>query len=181
MGFIDWLILIVLLVSSFLGYRKGIAAMLVRLAGSVALFLLIGQIFPLVRNALVENFKVGQVLSSILAAILIVVASVIVLRILEKIFNKALKAIHLSTLNRFLGLAMGFFNGLLAVIIVLVLLDYMPKLSEPLKDHANHRVYAALDVFKEDMFDNLKMKEHGRFYEIGNKHRAEKNNPGQSE
>ncbi len=50
-----------------------------------------------------------------------------------------------------------------------------------MKDHANHRVYAALDVFKEDMFDNLKMKEHGRFNEIGNKQRAEKNNPGQSE
>lgn len=181
MGFIDWLILIILLVSAFWGYRKGIAAMLVRLAGSVALFLLIGQIFPLVRNALVENFKVGLVLSSILAAILIVVAAAIILRLLEKAFTKALKAIRLSTLNRFLGLLMGLFNGLLGVIILMVLLDYMPKLSEPLKDHANHRVYAALDVFKEDIFDNLKMKEHGRFSEIGKKQKEEKNNTGQSE
>ncbi|MDX9834260.1 MAG: CvpA family protein [Desulfobulbus sp.] len=181
MGFIDWLILIMLAVSAFMGYRKGIAAMLVRLGGAVALFLLIGQIFPLVRNALIENFKLGLVLSCILAAILIIVAAVVILGLLAKIFTKALKVVRLSAVNRFLGLVMGFVNGLVSVIILMVLLDYAPKLSEPLKDHANHRVYAAMDVFKEDIFDNLKMNEHNRFNEIREKQKKDNNQSGQNE
>ena len=63
----------------------------------------------------------------------------------------------------------------------MVLLDYAPKLSEPLKDHANHRVYAAMDVFKEDIFDNLKMNEHNRFNEIREKQKKDNNQSGQNE
>ncbi|MFA6720993.1 MAG: CvpA family protein [Candidatus Cloacimonadaceae bacterium] len=166
MGFIDWLIVAVLLLLTLNGLRKGLAATLVHIGGGVALFLLWGQIFPLVKNALIVNLKLGLIPATILAVILIVLATAVALALLERLFHKVLKGTHLSGLNRFLGLLFGLLNGLLVVILLMVLLDLAPKLSTPLKDGAKHPVYAAVDVFKEDVFRVLKFGERDRFQQI---------------
>lgn len=169
MGFIDWLILAVLLLTAFNGFRKGLAATLVHIGGAMGVFLLWGQVFPLVKNGLILNLKLGLVPATILAVILIVLVTVVLLSLIERLFHKVLKGTHLSGLNKFLGLIFGFLNGLMVIIILMVLLDYAPKLSTPLKDGAKHRVYAAVDVFKEDIFTLLKFDERDRFQQIKEK------------
>lgn len=181
MGFIDWLIVIILALTAFHGFRKGLAAMLVRLGGAIAVFLLIGQVFPLVRNSLIVNLKLGLTSATLLGVILIIVAVAVVLGLLERIFHKALKATHLSGLNKLLGLLLGLANGILLVIIMMVLLDYAPKLSEPLKDGEKHRIYAAADVLKEEAFNALKFNERDRFQQLKQKIQKDKDKPEQGE
>lgn len=166
MGFIDWLILAVLILSAFNGFRKGLVATLVRIGGAIGVFLLWGQLFPLVKNALILNLKLGLMPATILAIILIVVVTAVLLALIERLFHSVLKGTHLSGLNKFLGLIFGLLNGLVTVIILMVLLDYAPKLSTPLKDGAKHPVYSAVDVFKEDVFTMLKFDERDRFLQL---------------
>jgi uncharacterized membrane protein required for colicin V production len=70
-----------------------------------------------------------------------------------------LRALKLSNLNRFLGAVLGVINGLLVVIILMVILDFMPKLSTPLKDGEKHRVYAGVNLVKEEIFTKLNLTE----------------------
>ena len=73
---------------------------------------------------------------------------------------------HLSFPNKLLGMIFGFANGLLIVIVFMVALDYFPSVTIPLKDGSKHRVYAAVDTFKEDIFTQLKFSERDRFHQI---------------
>ncbi len=166
MGIIDWIIVIGLALAAFHGWRRGLAAMLVRLGGAIAILLLVGEIFPLVKNALIEQLKLGLVPAVLLALVLIVVAAAVVLGVLERLFTKALKAVRLSWLNKLLGLALGLLNGLLVVMILMLLLDLFPRLSDPLKDGEKHRVYLGVDTFKEDVFTTLKFEQRERFQEL---------------
>jgi uncharacterized membrane protein required for colicin V production len=166
MGIIDWLIVAVLVAFTVQGFLKGLVATLVRICGGVATFLLIGQIYPLVKNSLIVNFKLGIIPASILAVILIIVVTAVVMRLLAWLLTRVVKAVKLSFMNKLTGLALGFANGLLVVIVCMVLLDYAPKLSTPLKDGSKHRVYAAVDTFKEDIFTQLKFNERDRFQQI---------------
>lgn len=177
MGIIDWLILIGLALAAFQGFRRGLAATLVRIGAAIVVFLLIGQVFPLLKNGLIENLKLGLVPATLLAALLIIVAVAVLVGLINHIFKKVLKATQLSGLNKFLGLIFGFLNGLVAVIVLMVLLDYAPKLSTPLKDGAKHPVYAAVDTFKEDLFTTLKFGERDRFQQIKAKLKKEDNQP----
>ncbi len=166
MGFIDWLIVILLALAAFQGFRKGLVATLVRIGGAIAVFLLIGQVFPLVKNGLIVNLKLGLVPANLLAVLLIIVVVAVILGLINHVFKKLLKASHLSGLNKFLGLIFGFLNGLVVIIVLMVLLDLAPKLATPLKDGAKHPVYAAVDTFKEDVFTSLKFEERDRFRQI---------------
>jgi len=166
MGFIDWLILAILIFFTIQGFVKGFIATLVRIGGAFVAFLLIGQIFPLVRNSLIINLHLGRVPSSILAVILLVIIILVLLRLIAWILTKVIKAMHLSFPNKLLGMIFGFANGLLIVIVFMVALDYFPKVTSPLKDGSKHRVYAAVDTFKEDIFTQLKFSERDRFHQI---------------
>ncbi len=174
MGFIDWLIVIILALGAFNGFRKGLVATLVRIGAASVVFLLIGQIFPLVKNGLIVNLKLGLVPATILAAILIFVALAVIIRLIQRLLINVLKGTHLSGLNKFLGLVFGFVNGLVVIIIMMVLLDCAPRISQPLKDGAKHRVYAAVDTLKEDIFATLKFDERDRFQQIKDKLKQEK-------
>ena len=88
MGFIDWLILIVLLVSSFWDTARELPPCWFVWQARSHFFTDWANLSSRAQCA-GGNFKVGLVLSSILAAILIVVASVIVLRILENLHQGA--------------------------------------------------------------------------------------------
>ncbi|HNU54533.1 MAG TPA: CvpA family protein [Candidatus Syntrophosphaera sp.] len=175
MGIIDWLILIILALSAFQGLRKGLVSTLVRVGAVIAVFMLIGQIFPLVKNGLIENLRLGLVPATLLAALLIIVVVAVMVGIVNLIFKKVLKVTKLSGLNKFLGLVFGFLNGLMVVIVLMVLLDYIPKLSTPLKDGSRHRVYVAVDTFKEDLFTVLKFEERDRFQQIKAKLKKDNN------
>lgn len=157
MGVIDWIILIFLLAFIVNGFRVGLASMLIQLAGFIISFFLIGHYYPLLASQLMIKYSFSKPLASIIAIALILVLLVVVLRFVTWAINRFLKAIFLSWLNRSLGALAGFANGLLCVIIFTVVLDYMPKVSEPLKDGSRHRVYTAVEQLKEDLFTKLQL------------------------
>ncbi|HOZ00853.1 MAG TPA: CvpA family protein [Candidatus Syntrophosphaera sp.] len=166
MGFIDWLILAILLIFLVQGFRKGLAAALIRIGGTIAAFFLVGQFYPLVRNSLILNFKLHGILATLVAVILIGVLLMVVIRLLIYVMNRLLKAVNLSFFNKLLGALFGFGNGLLCVIVLMVVLDYVPKVSTPLKDSGKHRVYAAVDTLKDDLFTQLKLTEKDKYLKI---------------
>ncbi|HPI25949.1 MAG TPA: hypothetical protein PLO57_05735, partial [Candidatus Cloacimonadota bacterium] len=80
--------------------------------------------------------------------------------------DRFIKALKLSGMNRFLGAVLGLVNGLICVIIITVALDYLPKVSTPLKDGEKHRVYAGIEVLKEDLFDKLQLENRVKYIKM---------------
>lgn len=165
MGAIDWAILALLAVCVFLGWRKGLAAALINLAGVIAGFFLVGHFYPLVAQSLMTKYELSASLSTVLAIILISILLAVVVRLVILALNRVLKALKLSAANRFFGMLLGFANGLLIVICVMVVLDYFPKVSTPLKDGSQHRVYAGVNLIKDELIGSLKLKQQIKYLE----------------
>lgn len=160
MGIIDWSIVVVLAFFFVFGLRKGFAAMIVQLLGYLALFLLVGQYFPLLKTSLIAKFTIAPALATVTAFILIAALIFIVGRLVLFFLHKALKQVKLSLVNRLLGGLFGLLNALLVLMILMVLLDYVPSISKPLKDKNLHAVYAFVDQLKNSTFSTLKLKQH---------------------
>ncbi|MBW6513265.1 MAG: CvpA family protein [Candidatus Syntrophosphaera sp.] len=174
MGVIDWIILAALLFTAALGFRRGLVGAILQICGTIATFFLAGHFYPLVRNSLVINFKLNNLLATIIAVVLIVVVVTVVIHIVIWLINRLIKAVNLTGLNKLLGFLFGLLNGLLAVMVVMIVLDYFPSLTTPLKDGSKHRVYVAVDTLKTDLLEKLKLTEHEKYHEILEKLRLEK-------
>lgn len=157
MGAIDWIILAVLMVFVYLGWRRGLVAAIVQLCGYILSFFLVGHYYPLVQRSLILRYHLAHWLARLFSVLLIIVLIVVVVRIVIYILNRVLKAIKLSTLNKAGGATLGLFNGLLIVIIFMVILDFIPKVSTPLENSQKHRVYAGISILKEELFTKLKL------------------------
>jgi len=166
MGAIDWVILTLLAVAVFLGWRRGLAAAVINLMGVIAGFFLVGHFYPLVARSLMIKYKLSSSLSTLLAVLLISVLLAVVVRLVIAALNRVLKALKLSSLNRFAGMLLGFANGLLILICVMIVLDYFPRVSTPLKDSSRHRVYAGVNLLKDELLKGLNLKQHLKHLEL---------------
>ena len=166
MGIIDWIILAFLLFFTFNGYRRGLAGAIIQLAGFVLAFFLIGHYYPLLANQLMLKYAMSKGLATVIAVILILILLVVITRFVIWAIDRFIKALKLSGMNRFLGAVLGLVNGLICVIIITVALDYLPKVSTPLKDGEKHRVYAGIEVLKEDLFDKLQLENRMKFIKM---------------
>lgn len=165
MGIIDWSILVLLLFFFVWGLRRGFAAMLVQLLGYIALFLLVGQYFPLVKQSLIDKFSFPSALASVVSFVLIAILIGITARLVIYILTRTLKLVHLSTINRVFGGIFGLLTALLIMMVIAVVLDYLPKISTPLKDKNLHVVYATIDELKDETFQTLKLQQHIKMLE----------------
>jgi uncharacterized membrane protein required for colicin V production len=159
MGFIDLLLVAIIGFSMAWGWRKGLAAMIVRLVAIVASFFLVGHLFPLARASLVNNFGFSRGLATFVTVVLILVLIAVLVRIAIEILNRALKAVKLSGVNKFFGMLVGLVNALFFILIVMVVLDYFPKVSNSFKDPRRHKVYYALNNLKRDIASNPELRE----------------------
>lgn len=166
MGIIDWIILAFLLFFTFNGYRRGLAGAIIQLAGFVLAFFLIGHYYPLLANQLMLKYAMSKGLATVIAVILILILLVVITRFVIWAIDRFIKALKLSGMNRFLGAVLGLVNGLICVIIITVALDYLPKVSTPLKDGEKHRVYAGIEVLKEDLFDKLQLENRVKYIKM---------------
>ncbi|NCU27415.1 CvpA family protein [Candidatus Nomurabacteria bacterium] len=157
MGIFDWTILAFLLVFLVMGYRKGLVGMLINLAGFVLSFLLVSHYYPLVRQGLMIRLHIGGGFATFLSICLILVSITVIVKIVIYLLNKTISMMNLSFLNRSLGAVFGLANAILCVIIISIVIDYVPPLSERLRDSGKHRVYAGVCVIKEDLVDKLKI------------------------
>ncbi len=159
MGFIDLLFLVIIGLSMAWGWRKGLAEMIVRLVAILASFFLVGHLYPLARASLVNNFGFSRGLATFVAVVLILVLIAVLVRIAIEILNRALKAVKLSGVNKFFGMLVGLLNALIFILIVIVVLDYFPRVSTSFKDPARHKVYYALYGLKKDIVSNPTLRE----------------------
>ena len=166
MGIIDWIILAFLLFFTFNGYRRGLAGAIIQLAGFVLAFFLIGHYYPLLANQLMLKYAMSKGLATVIAVFLILILLVVITRFVIWAIDRFIKALKLSGMNRFLGAVLGLVNGLICVIIITVALDYLPKVSTPLKDGEKHRVYAGIEVLKEDLFDKLQLENRVKYIKM---------------
>lgn len=173
MGLIDWIILIVLAIWVILGVRRGLVGAIVQFGGGILTFFLIGHYYPLLANQLMIKYSHSKTLAAVISIVLILVLFIVVIRFVTWILNRFVKAIGLTWVNRLLGGLLGFINGILIIMILMAGLDYLPKLSDPLKDGSKHRVYAGLDIFKEDVFSALKLNNHLTYIMMPKKYKAE--------
>lgn len=174
MGIIDWVILAVLLAVAAMGFRKGFIGAVLQITGTLAVFFLVGHFYPLLRNSLVLRVEMNNVLATILAIVLIAILLFVVLRLLIYLLDRLIKALNLSFPNKLLGLAFGLLNGLLAIMAVMLVLDYAPSISAPLKDPEKHRVYVGIDTLKEELADRFRLKERIRYQELSEKLRKDR-------
>jgi uncharacterized membrane protein required for colicin V production len=148
-----------LLVFTYLGWRRGLAASVVQLCGFILTFFLVGHYYPMVQRSLLLKYHMARGLSTVVSILLIIALIVVVTKLIIYIISRLLVAINLSTLNKAVGAVFGFGNGLVVLFILMVMLDFIPSLSTPLKDGESHRVYAGVNVLKEEVFTKLKLTE----------------------
>ncbi|MDP2173286.1 MAG: CvpA family protein [Candidatus Cloacimonadaceae bacterium] len=166
MGIIDYAILVFLLAALIMGWRKGLAGALINLAGLVATFFLVSHYYPLVSSNLMLKYHLGKGWAVFLAVIIIVLLIAVVGRLVIYLCNRLLKVIRLSYPNKLLGMVFGFVNGLLILIILTVVLDFFPHVSSPLKNSSKHRVYAGVDLLKDELFGKLKLQRQLKHLEL---------------
>lgn len=159
MGILDILILCFLLYLCWRGWRKGLISMVLQFVGVILVFFLIAHYFPLVKNGIVLKLHLGTVLSTILAVILIVAAIIIVVQLVRLLLEKTLKLMHVSFLNSALGTLVGFLTGLLAVVVFSILIEAIPPFRSSLSNPQKHRVYAIVQVVRNELYDAFKLKE----------------------
>ena len=80
MGVIDWIILALMLVCTFLGFRRGLIGAVVQFAGVILAFFLVGHYYPLLANQLMLKYGHGKTLSTIIAVVLILVLIIVIVR-----------------------------------------------------------------------------------------------------
>jgi uncharacterized membrane protein required for colicin V production len=112
------------------------------------------------------KYAMSKGLATVIAVILILILLVVITRFVIWAIDRFIKALKLSGMNRFLGAVLGLVNGLICVIIITVALDYLPKVSTPLKDGEKHRVYAGIEVLKEDLFDKLQLENRMKYIKM---------------
>jgi uncharacterized membrane protein required for colicin V production len=157
MGIIDWIILGFLLLLTYIGWRKGLAAAIIQLGAYIITFFLVGHYYPLVQRSLLLKYQMPRWTATIVSVLLVITLIVVLAKLVIYLINRFIMAVKLSTLNKGMGAILGFGNGILVVIILMVMLDFMPSVSTPLKDGETHRVYAGINVIKEELFTKLKL------------------------
>lgn len=120
MSELDWILCVILLISTIIGVSRGMVREIFALIGWVAAFFCslyysgdVAQMLPL--------NTVGPMVKMFLAVVLIVIACVFAAGLVGKILRKILSSISIGAEDRILGCLFGFLRGLLIVGILVYL------------------------------------------------------------
>jgi uncharacterized membrane protein required for colicin V production len=143
----------------------GIVGALIHLAAIIFSFFLVSHFYPAVRYGLMAKLNTAPLLANIAAILLIIIVILVLVQLVIFAIERLLGYMHLSFLNHALGGLFGLVAGLVLVIILSVMIDYFPSISEKLADSEKHRVYSGVIVAKEEMFSTFKLKAQDRLVE----------------
>lgn len=166
MGVIDWIILAVILFTMIMGWLKGFTTSLIYLGAWVFNFYFLGQLYPLLANTIRTKYNLPPLISNIVAIFFVVILIVVLAKIVITLLDVLIKALKLSTINRFFGLLLGLLNGALIIIVMMVLIDHVPRLANSLNDPQKHKVYARVHSYKDGIFDRLKLTQHEKYLQL---------------
>ena len=174
MGVIDWIILVLILLSMFWGWRRGFTASLIYLGALIFNFYFLGQLYPLLAGTIRLKYNLPPTVAMVVSIFFIIILMMVLVKIVIALLDKVLKALKLSSLNRFLGLLLGFLNGALIIILFMVLIDHFPRLATELKDAEKHKVYVRVDSYKDILLDKLKLTQHEKYLQFKERFKLDK-------
>lgn len=130
---LDWLILVLLVVSIVSSFLKGFARETISLASVVVGLLLASWFFPLFGH-LFGAFVKTQDIASLLGFATIFFGSILLGVMISLIVNKLLEAVHLRWFDRLLGAAFGLIRGWLIGAVLFMMLTAFPVQLDSVKN-----------------------------------------------
>jgi membrane protein required for colicin V production len=156
MQILDLILALILVIFIIFGYRKGLIAELLQLAGLIVSFLLIGKFAPLVKDGLIMKWHLGPFLATLCSYLLIFILIAIIIQLVRMAMEHLVEALNINFLNRSLGAVFGLLSGLFFFALILILIDLLPFASQ--FDHAtmNSKVIKTSRIMKGELLGAMK-------------------------
>ena len=125
MTYIDYIILIVIVLFIIKGYKQGLVKQVMAFIGMAAGLVIAWRFYPVVS---LYGVKLGipSTISMILSFIIIFCAVMAASNLLAKFLHKVLEIVFFGWLNRLTGAVFGLVEGVLLVAIIFVLISFTP-------------------------------------------------------
>lgn len=130
LGWVDWLMLGVLALSTLTGLSRGLLFELMSLAGWVIAYVS-AQVFSAQLAPYVPIGSAGSSLNLGAAFVSAFVAALMVWGLLARLLRLAIRATPLTVLDRLLGAVFGLARGVLVLLVVATALAYTPAVRSP--------------------------------------------------
>ncbi len=148
---IDFILLIILCVIAFLGFRKGLIAAILQLVGVAVSFVMIVRFGPLVRDGLIQKFSLNPTLAIVLSYIIIFIFIGLMIRLLIFASQKLLELMQLNILNRILGALFALINGVIFLLLVYVIMDVLPFVTFTSELKKKSKIVELLDIASDEV------------------------------
>lgn len=123
LAFLDWVIIITLLIFIYRGFKSGFVLQMIGLLGSVVALILAFNFYNPLGGVLAEWLKISENLGGILGFILIMVAISAIATVLSKKWKNATDNSSISIIDGLAGALFGALKTLLVWVLVLLLLS----------------------------------------------------------
>jgi membrane protein required for colicin V production len=122
----DWLLLVILAVSTITAFRRGLIRELFALGGLVAGILLASWYYPVVAGWLRHLFAMGAI-DNVVAFLVVAIGVMLLAAALGKLLRRTAKAVGLGFVDRLGGAGFGLLRGLLlGVAIMMAVAAFLP-------------------------------------------------------
>lgn len=126
MNILDIILGVFLIIFLFKGFRKGFTKSVIYLLGLIVIVVLAAKTGYLVRDYLIFKFGFNEIFAVILSYVLIALFILVISKVVVMILHTIINFLNLKWLDKLLGLFFGFFNGVLIIALILIILDISP-------------------------------------------------------
>ncbi len=148
---IDFILLIILCIIAFLGFRKGLIAAILQLVGVAVSFIMVVRFGPLVRDGLIQKFSLNPTIAIVLSYIIIFIFIGILIRLLIFVSQKLLELMQLNIINRILGALFALVNGVIFLLLVYVIMDVLPFVTFTSEIKKKSKIVELLDIASDEV------------------------------
>ncbi len=131
---IDYGILFVFLAGAVVGYMKGFIRQLASLLGLIAGLIAAKALYASLAEKLCPTITDSMTLAQVLAFILIWIAVPLLFTLVSSILTKALEAISLGWINRWLGCGLGALKYLLVMSLIICVIEFIDSHNTLIKE-----------------------------------------------
>ena len=129
MSILDIVISGIMVIAVIYGLKKGLIASILTCVGLISTFILFARFGPMIRAGLKVQYNFGDFFAAVFAYLIIIILVAILVKILTIIFNYVASMLYLTLLNRVSGALFCFFNVVIALMIILILISLFPFFS----------------------------------------------------
>lgn len=126
MHILDIILGVFLLILAIWGIKKGFIASVIQLVGLVVAFVVISKMGHFVKEWLIMEFELSEIIAVIASYILIFIVIMLLVRLIIFMMHRFVEMLHLKWLNRLLGAIFSIINGLLILSILTIILNISP-------------------------------------------------------